>query len=239
MTARYGVIGHPIAHSKSPVIHRLFAEQTDQDISYEAFDISPQDLTTALKDLVHDGIRGLNVTVPHKNDVHELMDESSDRARLAGAVNTVTVLDDGKLFGDNTDGVGLIYDLRENLDLDLATLRVLILGAGGATRGIVPAILEAGPLKLRIANRTVEKAKQLASHFSKVGKVSACRFDELGGQQFDLIINATSAGLSGEVPPFPSSINMHAAACLRRGIGMPEPHAMTRISSGANASVPG
>jgi len=118
MTDRYGVIGHPIAHSKSPVIHNLFASQTDQDISYEAFDIAPDALSTNLYKLIDDGIKGLNVTVPLKNDVAELMNSLSDRALVSGAVNTVEVKD-GKLTGDNTDGVGLIRDLHDNLKLKL------------------------------------------------------------------------------------------------------------------------
>jgi shikimate dehydrogenase len=206
MTDRYGVIGHPINHSKSPVIHGQFAAQTNQDISYEAFDITPEDLLSAINKLVDAGIKGLNVTVPLKNGVKELMDELSDRALLAGAVNTIQVQNDGTLTGDNTDGVGLIRDLHDNLGIELEGSTVLILGAGGATRGIIPALLESGTAEILIANRTVEKATDLAAQFSRVGQISACRFDELSDRHFDLIINATSAGLQGEVPPFPAAI---------------------------------
>jgi len=205
MTDRYGVIGHPIAHSKSPVIHNLFASQTEQDISYEAFDIAPESLSTTLYKLIDDGIKGLNVTVPLKNDVADLMNNLSDRALVSGAVNTVEVKD-GKLTGDNTDGVGLIRDLHDNLKLDIENSAILILGAGGATRGIVPALLEAGPARIQIANRTLEKSQDLVTQFSSLGEISACRFDDLGDESFDLIINATSAGLQGETPPFPASI---------------------------------
>jgi len=206
MTDRYGVIGHPIAHSKSPVIHRQFANQTRQDLTYEAFDIAPDELTRELNTLIESGVKGLNVTVPHKNAIAELVDELTDRARLAGAVNTISIDQHGDMQGDNTDGVGLNRDLTENLGIELTDRRLLILGAGGATRGILPMLLEAKPASLRIANRTVQKANDLTEQFAELGKLSACRFEELGGLQFDLIINATSAGLSGEVPPFPESI---------------------------------
>jgi shikimate dehydrogenase len=206
MTTRYGVIGHPIGHSRSPVIHRLFAAQTGEDISYEAFDIAPEALEARLKALVAEGLRGLNVTVPHKEPVARLVDQLTDRAHLAGAVNTLVIAVDGRIDGDNTDGVGLLTDLTTNLDITLKGAHVAILGAGGATRGIVPALLGAGLEDLRIANRTVERARHLVAGFERLGPVSACRFDELDNQRFDLIINATSAGLQGELPPFPPSI---------------------------------
>ncbi len=206
MTDRYGVIGHPIAHSKSPVIHRQFANQTHQELTYEAFDIAPDVLTKELNALIDSGVRGLNVTVPHKNAIADLVDVLSERARLAGAVNTISISLNGEMQGDNTDGTGLMRDLTENLGIELADRHLLILGAGGATRGIVPALLDTGPASLRIANRTVQKANDLAEQFADLGEVSGCRFEELGGIQFDLVINATSAGLSGEVPPFPESI---------------------------------
>jgi shikimate dehydrogenase len=206
MTDRYGVVGHPIGHSKSPIIHRLFASQTGEDLSYEAFDIAPERFAEDVRALTSGGVRGLNVTVPHKEAAARLVDRLTDRAHLAGAVNTIVLKSDGQLEGDNTDGVGLIADLTENLDLVLRDRRILVLGAGGATRGIVPALLGAGPAELRIANRTLERAKELAGQFRLLGPVSACRFDELGGQSYDLVINATSAGLHGDLPPFPASI---------------------------------
>ena len=206
MTDRYGVIGHPIAHSKSPVIHRLFAEQTAQDISYEAFDISPEELSPRVRQLFAEGVRGLNVTVPHKTQVLTLASRLTSRAELAGAVNTLVVHADGSVEGDNTDGAGLVTDLRQNLRMRLAGKRILILGAGGATRGIVPALLDTGPRDIMIANRTADRSQELAQDFRVLGKVLACQFQELGGQRFDLVINATSAGLKGEVPPFPTSI---------------------------------
>jgi shikimate dehydrogenase len=213
MTDRYGVIGHPIAHSKSPVIHRLFAEQTGQDISYEAFDIAPEELEDRVRALVGAGIRGLNVTVPHKQAVARLCVRLSPRARLAGAVNTLVVQASGVIEGENTDGTGLVNDLRGNLRARLAGTSILILGAGGATRGIVPALFEAGPREIVVANRTVDRAEQLAREFRALGTIAACGFADLEGGTWDLVINATSAGLHGEVPPFPRSIAGPGTLC--------------------------
>lgn len=213
MTDRYGVIGHPIGHSKSPVIHRLFAAQTGQDISYEAFDIEPAQLQGRVRDLVAEGVRGLNVTVPHKEAAATFADHLTARAQLAGAVNTIVVSTGGELDGDNTDGVGLLTDLVANLGVAVKGSRILILGAGGATRGIAPALLDSRPTDLCIANRTPDRARELADHLAGMGKVEACGFEELEGRDFDLVINATSAGLRGETPPFPASILRAHTAC--------------------------
>ncbi len=213
MSDRYGVIGHPIAHSKSPIIHALFADQTGEKISYEAFDIPPAGLGSQFRALVKDGLRGFNVTVPHKEAVAELVDSCTPRAELAGAVNTVTVTDQGKVSGDNTDGVGLTRDLDRNLEIDIHDAHILILGAGGAARGVIPALLMAGPAEVCIANRTVDRALELAERFGDLGTVRACSFEELGEETFDLIINATSAGLQGAIPPFPDSILGRGTIC--------------------------
>ena len=213
MTDSYGVIGHPIAHSKSPIIHRLFADQTSQDISYQAFDVPAEELEKRLHDLIGQGVRGLNVTVPHKNPVAGLMDHLSERAELAGAVNTISIKPNGEMTGDNTDGVGLIRDLQQNLHLELAGRRILILGAGGATRGIIPALLETKPATLRIANRTAQRAMELAERFKSLGEISACGFEELRSEQVDLLINATSAGLQGNISGFPRSVLDSGPVC--------------------------
>jgi len=213
MTDRYGVIGHPIAHSKSPVIHRLFADMTGQDLSYDAIDIPPKDLESRVRQLFAEGYRGLNVTVPHKTAVVKLTSRLSSRAELAGAVNTLIVHADNIVEGDNTDGVGLVNDLRQNLRTRLAGARILILGAGGATRGIIPALFDTRPRDIMIANRTVDRAQALAQDFRMLGKISACHFQELGGQIFNLVINATSAGLKGDMPPFPGSITGPETLC--------------------------
>jgi shikimate dehydrogenase len=213
MTDRYGVIGHPISHSKSPVIHRLFAQQTGEDLSYEAFDVPEPELEARLAALAREGVRGLNVTVPHKEHVARLAAQLTDRAHLAGAVNTLILAPDGRLDGDNTDGVGLLTDLTRNLGLSLKRKRVLILGAGGATRGIIPALLGAGPEALAVANRRVERARELSQRFARLGDIEPYRYEELASQHFELVINATSAGLQGEVPPFPASILRTDTVC--------------------------
>jgi shikimate dehydrogenase len=210
---RYAVIGHPIAHSKSPIIHQLFAKQTGEAISYEAMDVLPEQLGDTISKFAADGGRGLNVTVPHKQGAMVLMDDLTDRAKLAGAVNTITCKENGELEGDNTDGVGLITDLRNNLHVELIDSSILILGAGGATRGIVPPLMQERPAELVIANRTVDKANALANAFVDLGNVSASSFAALDRHEFHLVINATSAGLDGKMPPFPASILGSATVC--------------------------
>ena len=198
---RYGVMGYPVSHSRSPVIHRLFALQTGQELQYELLQVAPDKLETAVLQFKRTGGKGLNVTVPHKSEVTRLVDQMSERASRAGAVNTLA-FEDGEIFGDNTDGVGLIRDLVTNLGVNISNSKILILGAGGATRGIVAPLLDSGPTSVTIANRTLSKAKEIATIFSGSGTVEARRFNEVrGDQQFDLIINATSAGLRGDTPP--------------------------------------
>ena len=148
---RYGVIGYPVSHSRSPVIHRLFAIQTKQDIQYETLQVKPAKLEHALSQFRRTGGRGLNVTVPHKNEVARLVDRMSERAQIAGAVNTIDFRDD-EIFGDNTDGFGLLRDLEHNLELQIEGSNILILGAGGATRGVMHPLLQAHPASVLIAN---------------------------------------------------------------------------------------
>ena len=221
-TDRYAVIGHPIAHSKSPIIHRLFAEQTGEPVSYTAIDIPPEELEEQVTAFFAGGGRGLNVTVPHKQAVIPLLDKLTPRAKLAGAVNTIVRLDDGKLEGDNTDGVGLVTDLRDNLHIELTDASILILGAGGATRGIIPPLMEQHPAELMIANRTVDKAQALANAFADLGNLNGRGFDELEDRNFHLIINATSAGLDGTVPPFPASLIAPDTVCYDLSYSMKE-----------------
>ena len=202
---RYGVMGYPVSHSRSPVIHRLFAMQTGQDLQYDLLEVAPAKLETAIKQFARTGGKGLNITVPHKSEVTKLVDEMSERASDAGAVNTL-VFQDKEIFGDNTDGVGLLRDLQSNLGLNLKDANILILGAGGAVRGIISPLLDAGPKSLMIANRTIAKAKALADHFSTQGPVRACYFQDVGSSPvYDLVINATSAGLKGETLPYPEA----------------------------------
>ncbi|MDG1463025.1 MAG: shikimate dehydrogenase [Gammaproteobacteria bacterium] len=203
---RYAVIGHPIAHSKSPSIHELFAQQTAQSMTYDAIDIAPADLANELKAFFNHGGCGLNVTVPHKEQIPALVDQLSSRAKLAGAVNTIAKLPNGELVGDNTDGEGLLRDMVVNLNANLEDARILILGAGGATRGIIPALLSAQPRVIKISNRTVTKATSLAEHFDTNGNVFGCGYDNIDNNAYDVIIHATSAGLSGELPPLPEGV---------------------------------
>ena len=211
---RYGVMGHPVSHSKSPVIHKLFAEQTNQHLTYELLDVPRDKLDTAVRQFQRSGGRGLNVTVPHKARVVRLVDELSEEASIAGAVNTL-VIESDRIVGHNTDGVGLVRDLISNWDYSVGGKRVLVLGAGGATQGILGPLLELSPEELVIANRNVDKAKALADHFGTLGDVRAVKFGELrDGDTYDLIINATSAGLQGEAPPFPrNAIDRRSTAC--------------------------
>ena len=203
---RYAVMGNPIAHSKSPQIHQLFARQTNQSISYEAILVEKDRFGEAVADFLAAGGKGLNVTVPFKQEAWQLADESSSRARRAGAVNTLMARSDGTLFGDNTDGIGLVRDLTVNLAINLAGKRILMLGAGGAARGVLEPLLAEQPSALVIANRTAERAEELARVFADLGDLRGCGFPVLAGEKFDLVINATAAGLRGEVPDLPEGV---------------------------------
>ncbi|MDH4655828.1 shikimate dehydrogenase [Pseudomonas sp. BN606] len=204
MTDRYCVFGNPIGHSKSPLIHRLFAEQTGQPLTYEAVLAPLDDFTGCARRFFETG-KGGNVTVPFKELAYQLAGSLSARAQRAGAVNTLKRLDDGSLLGDNTDGAGLVRDLTRNAGLDLAGKRILLLGAGGAARGVIEPLLAEKPAALVVANRTVEKAEALAQLFAELGPVSASGFDWLE-EPVDLIINGTSASLAGDLPPISPSL---------------------------------
>jgi shikimate dehydrogenase len=206
-------MGYPVSHSRSPLIHRLFAMQTGQELQYELLKVSPNKLETAVRQFQRTGGKGLNITVPHKTEVAGLVDHMSARARTAMAVNTLTFKDD-EIHGDNTDGVGLLRDLTANLGIKLGDANILILGAGGATRGIVAPLLETGPASLRIANRTVGKADALVEQFKDMGPLSSCAFDAVPvTEPYDLVINATSASVRGEIPPYPEAVIAVATFC--------------------------
>lgn len=209
----YGVMGNPIGHSKSPLIHGLFARQTGQRIRYDAILVEPGGFAQAVGNFQANGGRGLNVTVPFKQDAWRLVDERTARAEHAGAVNTILIGQDGRLHGDNTDGVGLVRDLIENLDVDLVDRRVLVLGAGGAVRGVLGPLAEVGPARLVIANRTAERARELAQLFAGTVPLAGCGFEALAGQRFDVVINGTAASLQGELPPLPDGILAEGAVC--------------------------
>jgi len=203
---RYALVGHPVEHSRSPLIHSLFARQTGENLSYELIDAEPKSFETAVRGFGAAGGKGLNVTVPHKEAAYELVDEISVPADAAGAVNTIKFVD-GRLHGENTDGVGLMRDLVVNQHATLPATRMLVLGAGGAARGIVGPLLAANPTELVVANRTKERADELVAHFQSPHGLRAVAFAELAHlPAFDLVVNATSAGLKGEAPPFPGSL---------------------------------
>lgn len=194
---RYAVFGNPINHSKSPMIHALFAQQTTQDLSYDAIEAPINGFTVAMNDFFSQGGQGCNITVPFKEEAFLFAQQLTPRAELAGAVNTLLITDTGQVVGDNTDGFGLVHDLLQYTSL--ANKRVLLLGAGGAARGVIGPLLDQNITELVIANRTDAKAQQLARLFDDKGLVTACAFAALTGD-FDLIINSTSASLSGLVP---------------------------------------
>ena len=206
MTDHYAVIGNPIEHSKSPAIHATFAQQTGEEIDYTRILGEMDGFKRNVADFISRGGKGLNITVPFKEDAWRLADERSPGAETAGAVNTLILLEDGRLRGDNTDGTGLVRELGKNHGCELKGKRILLLGAGGASRGVIRPLLDTEPLSLTIANRTASKAISLAQDTHHLGPVSGCGLDQLTGQKFDLIINGTAAGLGGKVPEIPDDI---------------------------------
>jgi shikimate dehydrogenase len=199
---RYAVIGHPVAHSKSPWIHAQFARATGEDLEYGAIDAPPDGFRAAVARFRAQGGRGLNVTLPFKGEAFALCGTTSARAAAARAVNTL-VLDREPPHGDNTDGVGLVRDLTTNRGRAIAGARVLLLGAGGAAQGVAGPLAAERPARLVIANRTPARAQALAA---RTPPAEACGFEALAGQAFDLVINATAAGLAGELPPLPAGL---------------------------------
>jgi shikimate dehydrogenase len=210
---RYAVFGNPIKHSRSPQIHAAFAAQTGQLVSYRAQQVELGHFADAAGEFFSAGGKGLNITVPFKLDAYQFAQELSGRARRAGAVNTLALQNDGSIYGDNTDGVGMVRDIHDNLGWEITARRVLLLGAGGGIRGVLEPLLRRHPSIVVIANRTVEKAQQLAREFSDLGDVRACSFDALAGSQFDLVINGTSASLAGELPPLPEQLLADNCSC--------------------------
>jgi shikimate dehydrogenase len=207
----YCVMGNPVAHSKSPQIHTVFAQQTQQNIFYQAILVEEGKFKEAIREFQEQGGKGLNITVPFKGDAWGVADHRSSKAERARAVNTIS-FDDGKIIGNNTDGVGLVRDLTSNHNVSIKDKNILILGAGGAVRGIIDPLFDDEPDRVVIANRTVSRAKELADTFSNRGDVTVCGFDELMGSSFDIIINGTSASLQGTIPPLPENL-LNANAC--------------------------
>jgi shikimate dehydrogenase len=210
MTDRYAVIGNPVAHSRSPWIHAQFARATGEDIEYARIEAPLDGFARTVSDFRAAGGRGANVTLPFKGEAFRYCAATSARAQAAQAVNTL-VLDRDEPWGDNTDGVGLVRDLEQNIGFSLPGRRVLLMGGGGAAQGVLAPLLEARVAHISIVNRKVEKARSLAVRFAPVAQgtgatLAACGYDALGGESFDLVVNATSAGLTGELPPLPGGV---------------------------------
>lgn len=209
---QYAVVGNPISHSKSPQIHTEFAAQTQQQMDYQARLIELDQFDRDVTAFFSQQGRGLNVTVPFKEQAYAFADQHSQRAQRAGAVNTLIKQNDGSILADNTDGAGLVRDITVNQGVSISGKRVLLLGAGGAVRGVCQPILAEHPQHLVIANRTVSKALALAEDFSDLGPISGCGFAQVEGS-FDLIINGTSASLAGDLPPVPPTIIGSQSVC--------------------------
>ena len=211
MTDRYAVIGNPINHTKSPLIHGSFSEATGQDIEYGAIEGPLDGFTDAVRSFRDGGGRGMNVTAPFKLEAFQLADERSERAQLAGAANALK-FDNGRIAAANFDGVGLLNDIQNNLGRPLAGKRVLMLGAGGAARGALLPFLAQRPARFAIANRTVAKADGLAEQVRGQGAVESGGYADFAEERFDVVVNATSASLKGELPPI--APNVFAPGCL-------------------------
>src|SRR5262245_6572106 len=231
MSERYAVIGHPVAHSKSPFIHAEFARATGQDIEYRRIEAPLDGFRSAAEEFRQAGGRGLNVTLPFKGEAFRYCRQPSDRARSAEAVNTLDFRE--PLFGDNTDGVGLVRDLTRNLHFDLRSSRALLMGAGGAAQGVAGALREAGVAQLVIVNRTVAKAQALAA---RLRHTRACSYEELGEESFGLVVNATSAGLHEAAPPLPPSVLGRGALAYDMVYGRDTPFLAAARAAGARTS---
>jgi shikimate dehydrogenase len=216
---QYGVVGHPVSHSWSPFIHGLFARDTHQSLTYRLFDFTPEAFRERVREFFAGGGKGLNVTLPHKMAAAQLADELTPRAARAGAVNTLAVRGDGRLLGDNTDGPGLVHDLCDNLGVVITHRRILMIGAGGAARGVIAPLLTLEPAELLIANRTEDRAQALAADFKDLGAVSGVGFRNISPGAFDVVVNATSASLSGDVPDVPPAAVSAETVCYDMAYG--------------------
>ncbi|RQZ16699.1 shikimate dehydrogenase [Burkholderia sp. Bp9031] len=222
MTDQYAVIGNPIGHTKSPLIHGIFAQASRQDMHYSAIEgpVEPQGaFADAVRAFAASGGKGINVTAPFKLDAFAMSDERSERASLAGAANALK-FEGGRILADNFDGIGLVRDIEINLGLPMAGKRVLMLGAGGAARGALLPFLAAGPAEMVIANRDVDKARALSGDVAGRGALVACGYADLVAMgRFDLVVNATSASLAGDLPPVPPSVFCPAGAAYELAYG--------------------
>lgn len=210
---KYAVFGNPIKHSKSPAIHAAFARQCGRELQYRAVLVKPDGFGQAASKFFDAGGAGLNVTLPFKRDAFAFADRLSVRAQRAGAVNTLSRCDDGCIEGDNTDGIGLVRDMIANLGWAVQGLRILMLGAGGAARGVLEPLLREKPQQLLVVNRTAQKAEQLAAEFADIGPVKGGAYSLIDDGAFDLIINASSAGLDGDTPQLPGTVLTERSCC--------------------------
>ncbi len=216
--SNYAVLGKPVSHSKSPQIHSLFAEQTGQEMNYSAVSLEEDEFDVYVRGFFAEGGGGLNVTVPYKGRAFALAASCSPRAELAKAVNTLFQDDEGNICGDNTDGIGLVTDIRQNNGIAIKDSRVLILGAGGAVRGVLAALVYEQPAAITVVNRTVAKAELLADEFADLASIEAMSYGVLQeaadtGRKFDLIINGTSSSLQGELPPLDVKLLAPGGCC--------------------------
>lgn len=208
----YAVMGNPIMHSRSPEIFQYFARQTQQDLNYKKILVPLDGFAEAVAKFIAEGGKGLNITLPFKQQAYEIAHQLTERAKLAGAVNTFIIANDGTLTGDNTDGVGLVNDLHANA-ITIKDARILLLGASGAARGVIAVLLQEKPAHLHIANRTAEKAMALRSAFASLGSLTASGLHDIPQQSFDVIINATSSSLHNEVPTISSEFVTAECCC--------------------------
>ena len=215
---RYAVIGFPVKHSLSPFIHGMFAKQTEQNMSYRMLEIAAQNLDEDVKKFFLTGGKGLNVTIPHKQAIVPLCKFRTSRVERARAANTLVLQDNGLVLGDNTDGVGLVADLRK-MGFELQGKRLLLLGAGGAARGALGPLLEQSPSLIHILNRDAVKAQSLADEFNDLGELAGDGFDAADGTAYDLIINATAASLQGKMPPIASTTVGRHTLCYDMAYG--------------------
>jgi len=210
---QYAVAGHPIAHSRSPFIHQLFAEQTGESLCYGAMDVAEHNFHCAVTEFKRSGGRGLNLTLPLKVLACGYADVCSERVTQAGAANTLSFALDGRVYADNTDGLGLIRDLTSNFSIRLSGCKILLIGAGGAARGVLAPLLSEHPQCLVIANRTQARAEQLCREFGHAGILTSMALGDIGQGQFHLVINATSASLKGQLLPIGKQTFAPGACC--------------------------
>ncbi len=234
----FAVVGNPVSHSKSPRVHAMFAEQCGIDLEYHAIHVEVGGFEQAVSGFQASGGQGLNVTVPFKANACKLADALSERARLAGAVNTLVLKKD--IFGDNTDGLGFVADIESNLNASLDQALILMIGAGGAAQGVLGPMLKRKPQQMVVANRTKDKAVQLVQRFQHLGAIKGCGLDELEGAQFDIVINASSASLAGALPAVPDSVFNGVRLAYDMAYGSePTPFQLWAKGCGAQRSVDG